>query len=187
MVIIGFKMSGKVSYSGRSNHLGNNIFEAEKTALEKVIEEIVLDSKEDEELARIIDELQDYITNHPSRAIIGLESKLINAGRDAEYSDAVLLKNRFERRVAKGQLSITEQKVYVQVLSHILTAFRTQIRPLILEGNPKTIVDNAVFEKIIEPVHKAITSFDDMATTELILGMLYFLTGKCHVVWDKPC
>src|SRR5699024_8656251 len=115
MVIIGFKMSGKVSYSGRSNHLGNNIFEAEKTALEKVIEEIVLDSKEDEELARIIDELQDYITNHPSRAIIGLESKLINAGRDAEYSDAVLLKNRFERRVAKGQLSITEQKVYVQV------------------------------------------------------------------------
>lgn len=144
-------------------------------------------ASENNELTDIIDDLNEYITDHPYRKIIGLESKLKNGGRNELYPKALLLKNRFERRVAKAQLSIVEQKIYVQVLSHILSAFDQYIRPQILNGHPKATIDAAVFEKIIEPVHKAIVDFDDCATKELVSGMLYFLTGKCHAVWDKSC
>jgi hypothetical protein len=180
-------MGGQVDYADEATHNGNNVFESDKSALEKVVQKIVAATNKHDELIDIIDDLNDYITDHPYREIIGLESKLKNGGRDDLYPKAILLKNRFERRVARAQLSIVEQKVYVQVLSHILSAFDQYIRPQILGSQPKDIIDAAVFEKIIEPVHKAIIDFDDCITKELVSGMLYFLTGKCHVVWDKSC
>lgn len=180
-------MGGKVSYEDESAHHGNNIFEAEKSALEKAIQKIMASALNNDQLADIIDDLNDYITEHPYREIIGLERKLKNGGREELYPKALLLKSRFERRVAKSQLSIVEQKIYVQVLSHILSAFDQYIRPKILNGHPNDAIDAAIFEKIIEPVHKAIIDFDDCATKELVSGMLYFLTGKCHAVWDESC
>jgi len=180
-------MAGQVIYGNKAAHHGNNLFEADKSALEKVIQKIVSTANNHNELVNIIDDLNDYITDHPYREIIGLESKLNNGDRTELYPKALLLKNRFERRIAKAQLSIVEQRVYIQVLSHILSAFDQYIRPHILDDQAKDIVDAAVFEKIIEPVHKAIIDFDDSITKELVSGMLYFLTGKCHVVWDKSC
>lgn len=180
-------MGGAVKYEDDSTHNGNNIFESEKSALEKVIQKIVTSASKNNELVDILDDLNDYITDHPYREIIGLENKLRNGGREKLYPQSLLLKNRFERKVAKSQLSVVEQKVYIQILSHILSAFELYIRPKILKSQPNELIDEAIFEKIIEPVHKAIIDFDDYATKELVSGMLYFLTGKCHVVWDKSC
>jgi hypothetical protein len=180
-------MGNQVNYEDNAAHNGNNVFESDKSALEKVVQKIVGTADKHNELVDIIDDLNDYITDHPYREVIGLESKLKNGERSDLYPKAVLLKNRFERRIVKAQLSIVEQKVYIQVLSHILSAFDLYIRPKILDEQSKNIVDAAVFEKIIEPVHKAIIDFDDCITKELVSGMLYFLTGKCHVVWDKSC
>ena len=180
-------MGGQANYGDKATHNGDNVFESNKSALEKVVQKIVAAANEHHELVDIIDDLNDYITDHPYREIIGLETKLNNGGREDLCSKAILLKNRFERRIAKAQLSIVEQKVYVQVLSHILSAFDQYIRPQILDDQSKDTVDAAVFEKIIEPVHKAIIDFDDCITKELVSGMLYFLTGKCHVIWDKSC
>lgn len=180
-------MSGQVNYSDDADHIGNNIFESDKSALEKVVRKIVSTANKHNEIVDIIDDLNDYITDYPYRKIIGLEVKLNNGRREDLYPRAILLKNRFERRIAKAQLSIVEQKVYVQVLSHILSAFAQYIRPKILEDQSKDVIDAAIFEKIIEPVHKAIIDFDDCITKELVSGMLYFLTGKCHVIWDKSC
>jgi len=180
-------MGGQVNYRDNTTHNGSNIFESEKSALEKVIQKIVASATSSNELVHIIDDLNDYITDHPYREIIGLEEKLNSGNREELYPKAILLKNRFERKIAKAQLSLVEQKVYIQVLSHILSAFEQYIRPQILNAQPKEKVDAAIFEKIIEPVHKAIVDFDDCATKELVSGMLYFLTGKCHIVWDKSC
>ena len=181
-------MSRKVNYEDKAKHYGNNLFiEPDKTALEKVIEKIVSTAGENIELVDIIDDLKDYITESPGREIVGLEVKLKDGGREDALGYAIQLKNKFERRVAKAQMSLVEQKVYVQVLAHILTAFNQIVRPLILEGRSKQEVDSTVWECIIEPVHKAITEFDDCLTKESILGMLFFLTGKCHLIWSKAC
>jgi hypothetical protein len=180
-------MSGQVSYGDEALHDGDNIFESERTALEKVVRKIVSTANENVELVDIIDDLNDYITDNPYREIIGLENKLSNGNREDLYPKAIFLKNRFERRILKGQLSIVEQKIYIQVLSHILISFDQYIRQKILCDKSKEEVDVAIFEFIIEPVHKAIIDFDDAITKELVSGMLYYLTGKCHIAWDKTC
>lgn len=184
-------MAKEVSYQGRAKHVGNNYFgdvvQTKASSLEKVIQKIIAAAEENQELVDIIEELTEYVTAHPYREIIGLENKLKNGGREDLLGNAMRYKGRFARRVCKSQMSLTEQKVYIQLLSHILISFDQFVRPRIRENASASEVDAIIFEKIIEPAHSAIIEFDDEVTKELILGMLYFLTGKCHLVWDKTC
>ncbi len=175
----------EVNYKG-SEHKGDNIF-VPLTSLEQAIEQIKRDLGEDEKLVDLIEELTDYVTNHPTREIIGLENKLRNGQRDDLLDRATLLKNRFERRVAKQQMSLAEQQVYAQILSTISTVWHHKIKPLIDIDTSKTTIDKVIQEELIEPVHKAIVRYDTIATMELVSGMLYFLTGKCHLIWNKSC
>lgn len=179
-------MSTELTYSDTSTHNGNNYFGV-SSALEKVIQDIVSSSKENQEMVDIIEDLTEYITAHPNREIIGLTKKLERGGRVDLLGNAVMYKNKFSRRVAKSQMSIVEQKVYVQILSHIHISFNHFIRPKILKNSSSSEIDSLVFTQIIEPAHKAIVDFDNAITKDLILGMLYFLTGKCHLVWDQSC
>lgn len=179
-------MSVEQTYTERATHNGNNYFQS-ISALEKVIQGIVSSSKDSPELVGIIEDLIDYITDHPNREIIGLEKKLEKGGRLDLLVNAVMFKNKFSRRVAKSQMSLTEQRVYIQILSHILVSFNHFVRPKILENSLASEIDGLVATHVIEPAHKAIIDFDNTVTQELVLGMLYFLTGKCHLVWDKTC
>ncbi|WP_339617693.1 ABC-three component system protein [uncultured Gilvimarinus sp.] len=184
-------MSKGVSYQDSASHNGHNYFGdvvmAKANALEKTIKKILTAAEENQELVDIIEELTEYVTAHPCREIIGLENKLKNGGREDLLGNAIRYKSRFARRVCKSQMSLTEQKVFVQILSHILVSFDMFVRPRIREKAPASEVDAIVFDRIIEPAHSAIIEFDDEVTKELILGMLFFLTGKCHLVWDETC
>lgn len=169
-----------------SKHIGDNVF-VPLSSLEQAIEQIKKDLGQDNRLIDIIEDLTDYITNHPTREIIGLENKLANGYREDLLDRATLLKNRFERRLAKQQMSLAEQRVYVQVLSAISSVWHSKIKTLIDIESSKTTIDNVIHDDLIEPVHKAFVRYDTLATMELISGMLYFLTGKCHLVWNKQC
>ena len=95
------------------------------------------------------------------------------------------MKNKFERKLAKSQLSNVEQHVYAHILSVIEVAFNQHIRPMILNGSAKQDVDAAIQKEIYDPVYSAVVSFDVSITMGHVAGMLYFLTGKCHLVWGK--
>ena len=184
-------MSKKITYEDNSKHDGDNylgdIYKAQTSSLEKVINKIIAAAEDSPELVDIIEDLTEYITAHKYREIIGLQKKLENGGRMDLIGDAIYFKNKFSRRVAKAQMSLTEQRIYVQLLSHIHISFKQFIRPKIRENAPASEIDRLVFEHIIEPAHKAIIDFDSTITKEFILGMLYFLTGKYHLVWDETC
>lgn len=174
-----------VKYAG-ATHNGDNHFVA-LTSLEQAVEQIKKNLGEDKDAVDIIEDLADYITEHPSREIIGLERKLTNGDRSELKERAVLLKNRFERRVAKNQMSLAEQHVYVQLLSAISSIWHSKIKPLIDIGASKNTIDSVIYSDLIEPVHKAVVRYDTLATSETVSGMLYFLTGKCHLEWSKAC
>lgn len=169
-----------------SKHTGDNHFTA-VSSLEQAVIEIKKNLGEDKKAVDIIDELADYITEHPTRKVIGLENKLKNGDREDLKDRAVLLKNRFERKVAKNQMSLAEQHVYVQVLSAISSIWHSKIKPIIDIDASKNAVDSVLFSELIEPVHKAVVRYDTLATSESVSGMLYFLTGKCHLEWEKSC
>lgn len=166
--------------------LGNKyVNEAALLPLEKAIRALQRSIKENPELESIIEELAEYTTDRPGRPIIGVEGKLTNGNRQDLIENAIYLKNKFERMLAKRQMSLIEQKVYAHVLAMIDTTFNQKIRPLILEKKDKSVVDKAVQDHIVDPVYQSIVGFNSSITTQHVLGMLYFLTGKCHLVWAE--
>ncbi len=166
---------------------GNKIVTEQLTSLEKVIELIVKDSRVDTELVGIFEQLAEYLTDNPDREIIGLEEKLERGNRPDLKRKAVRLKNTFARKITKKQLSPVFQKVHLQVLSSIITAFEAHVRPLISSEASQSDIDKAIYEYVILPAHKGMVRFDDLTTTEDVCGMLYFLTGLCHLVWSREC
>ncbi len=162
-----------------------NIHPHEIHPLEKAIKSIQEQMADTPELEGIIEELAEYITDRPDREIIGVEAKLKNGNREDLIQNAVYYKNKFERKIAKKQLSNAEQYIYAHVLSYIEAYFNQYIRPLILNGSSKEVIDSAVQKHIYEPVHKAIIGFDISITMQHVSGMLFFLTGKCHLVWNE--
>ncbi len=172
---IGDDAKGKFLFNGTASPLTS-------ASLQTVILSIKEKMSESDELSDFIDDLMEF-TSIRKRKIIGLENKLHDGNRDDLIEDAIYLKNKFERKLAKNQLFISEQKVYVQVLAFICTVFNNKILPLIKESQTNKEIDSEIFDKIINEVHNALIHYDNTFTTELVKGMLFYLTGKCHLVW----
>ncbi|HIF9530254.1 TPA: ABC-three component system protein [Photobacterium damselae] len=173
-----------VTYDDHATHNGDNFF-VPLSSLEQAVEQIKRTLSGNCDAVEIIENLADYIADHPSGKVIGLEQKLINGNRQDLYNRALLLKNRFERKLAKNQMSLVEQHIYVQLLSTISSIWYSKIKPLIDIGTSKQTIDKAIYDDLIEPVHKAVVRYDTLSTSEEVSGMLYFLTGKCHLVWEN--
>lgn len=179
-------MNNSANYQDKSQHNGDNIF-TPLTNLETAIEQIKKACRNDKKLIDIIDDLAELITEHPDREIIGLERKLVDGRRVDLFKRARRLKNKFSQRVAKNQMSTAEQRVYIQILSAINSTWYYSIYPKIIEGASNDEIDTLIYEELIMPIHQAIVRFDITVTSETVVGMLYFLTGKCHLVWREEC
>lgn len=119
------------------------------------------------------------------REIIGLKGKLVNGGREDLLDSAAYLKHQFSKKLAKDELSESVQRVYAHILSIINTTFAQKVRPLILEGAAIRDVDSVIFEEIYNPIYDDIACADIGLTMDHVRGMLFYLTGKCHIRWDK--
>lgn len=176
----------------KDSHVSGDVVQGDKNInpapllpLEKAIQSIIGNALENRDLVDILEELAEYITNRPDREIIGVEQKLINGDRNDLLNDAVYLKNRFERLIAKKQMSVVDQKIYTHVLAVIVSSFNHKVRPLILEKKSKSEVDFAIHKEIIDPVYQSIVGFNQQVTSNHVAGMLYFLTGNCHLLWSE--
>ncbi|EAQ5910901.1 hypothetical protein FEF66_23470 [Salmonella enterica] len=176
----------QVRYQDGASHDGDNNFYT-LSNLESTIDQVKKSCLGHDELISIMEDLAEYLDDYPGREIIGLEAKLLRGDRPELLERATRLKSRFARRVAKDQMSLVEQTVYIQVLSAICSSWHQCVYPAIISGQSKAEVDRLINIEIIQPVHKAIVRFDNLVTTELVSGMLYFLTGLCHVSWEGAC
>ncbi|GAB3535086.1 ABC-three component system protein [Photobacterium alginatilyticum] len=156
----------------------------QKNALELLIESSQNLAKEDPAYRNMIEDFQEFLTPRAGRNIIGLDNKLIEGGREDLLEDAAYLESRFARRVSKGQLSEKEQVVYYHCLSKINSYFKSYIIPQIKANESNVKIDSYIQEKIIDPLYKEIAIVQPMSM-DMISGMLYFLTGKCHIRWKK--
>ena len=126
-------MNPVVEYGDESQHFGDNNF-TQLTSLETAIEQIKKTWRSEGKLIDILEDLADYITQNPDRVVIGLEKKLELGKRSDLFARANFLKNKFARRVAKNQMSYSEQLVYIQILSAINTTWYQNIHPKIILG-----------------------------------------------------
>lgn len=114
-----------------------------------------------------------------------LLQKLIDAGRQHEYSNANRYQNKFARNYAKLGLYTEEREQNDSLLSEIEQHFITHIyHPLICTGAADDRVQDALQEKVINPIwsrHQHIRDFSH----KTVLAALYFLTEQCYIRWDS--
>lgn len=142
--------------------------------------------EEDEDFQYFVGRL-DFFTNEKTRnSVIGLEQKLKNGGRDDLVEVAIERKDAFAKRLMKSQLNRRRQWIFLYILQKISFAFEDVVRPLIKQGAPALAIDNVIMIGIIDTIYHEVMAEDITIDQYTISGMLYFLTGKCHLIWETP-
>lgn len=174
------------SINGDLNVAGvQNIFQTKArnpNALLALIERSKTLAEDSVEYRNMLDELQSFLATRPGRKIIGLEAKLTGGGREDLIEDAIYLEGKFARRLAQGQHSPSTIAMFLHCLSQINSAFASYIYPLMQQPGVQPI-DVAIKLHVIDPIYEELTAVDCSLNIDLVRGMLYFLTGKCHIVW----
>ncbi|HEY0669164.1 MAG TPA: ABC-three component system protein [Sphingobacteriaceae bacterium] len=124
------------------------------------------------------------------RDIIGLEQKLKDGNKEYLIDDASWLKQEYFKKLTKFQFFESAQEIHAILLGIVLERFRNIIYPQIREENCEDkVVQRAISEEIIQPILKVVQEegCDDVMglTSTDIEGMVYFLTGQCHIKWCK--
>ena len=133
-----------------------------------------------------LQELQRYVTDQDG---LGLEKKLSDGGYSSrEIDKAEERKQLFWMKAEKGILYPSARKIYALLLAKVIVDFEAYIEPLIFSKQPKEIVRVALTERIIDPIFDLLNNEagDDevmLLNTEEIFGMIYYLTGRCHLNW----
>ncbi|MGO4998607.1 ABC-three component system protein [Oceanisphaera sp. W20_SRM_FM3] len=131
----------------------------------------------------VIEELQSKITDSKSRKVIGLEKKLIKANKEIFLDEALISSQKASKMILRFQNIKSYQIIFNHVLSLIVTRFRAHVVPLIKKGVDDLAIKTVINTVIVEPLNQEVSLAGGYITSDLIEGMLYFLTEKCHVEW----
>lgn len=131
----------------------------------------------------VLEELQSKITNNESRPVIGLENKLIKANKAIFLDEALISSQKASKMITKFQNIKSYQIIFNHVLSLIITRFRSHVAPLIKDDVDELTIKITINSVIVEPLNQEVILAGGYITTDLIEGMLYFLTEKCHLEW----
>lgn len=146
--------------------------------LEKLRAEIQLDSQ----TTCLINELQRY-QEPKSKTTKTLATKLEEGNRKDLIEFATDAKETFTKKLTKFSLFESAQEIHALILARIHNIFNTQIRPLILVGADRIYIENSIQISIIDPIVLDLSTDPLRYYNTEAYGMLYFLTGNCHIDW----
>lgn len=152
--------------------------------LSALFAKLELEYENDNQFTETLEEL-DRLTSPKVDKVIGLEEKLKLGNRSDLYEYALEVKELYAKRLVRYQLYRSAQKVNIYLLALTITYFKHHIAPLIQSGSSDAFVDRAIANEIINPLMSMLE--DDMIidfNSEHITGMLYYLTGNCHINWS---
>ena len=137
-------------------------------------------------LQKKLDDIKRYRTKLPHT--IGLEAKLKDGGFSQSAIDkARRLKMYFAKKSTRFQYYESAQLIDSYLFAKLCHRFDTYILPNI-EGHPLCDIRQMVYEKVVLPIIDEINT-NGSCDRQLcyneddIYGMLYYLTGKCHINW----
>lgn len=150
------------------------------------MQDLISKFKEDEKnncrITDIIDNLNHYNVNIDDDQVFDLKYKLEAGGRSSEYKRAALLKERIAKKIKLNEQSEAAQEIYAYVLSQICSDFHLYIAPHLSENTIPNI-NILIDEKVIKPAMETLGENVLRLLKDDINGMVYFLTGNCHIKW----
>jgi len=159
-------------------------FTGSKTAYMKILlEKFKQEQSTNSHLKEYIDDL-DYYYNKKKDDVIGLEDKLTSANRQGFIEFALEAKDKYHRKLYKYQFSEAAQKINLHLLGLVITYFENEIKPLLKKGEDEQLVNSMINERLIKPLLDELDENLLGFSAHDINGMLYFLTGNCHLKWN---
>lgn len=141
----------------------------------------------DDKLQKKMADIMRYRTKLPHT--LGLKRKLQDGGYNKTAIDkACRLKQGYAKKATKYQYYEMANRIDDNLFAILSNRFDDYVYPLIVNQRPLADIKQAVSEQVIIPVMKELNENgeDDIYlcyTTDDILGMLYYLTGNCHINW----
>ena len=167
--------------------IDGNVYFAPKSRFSKRFEKLNSEVATNEKYEGIMDSLKHYLTKLDG---IDMPTKLRDGGfNENEIIKAERRKEKFAKRLEKNLFFESAQWIDSQLFAKILIDFEAYVEiPLINKGASKDEIFQTVVEKVVYPVLELINlegENDEVLnyTTEDIFGMVYYLTGKCHINW----
>ena len=156
-----------------------------ESALGRLYRKLVEEADGDQELTEYIAELQIFTRTVEHGAIVGLDGKFHAANRDDQLDMAKAMKEVIYGELRKNMFSKTFQTIYATLMGKIYEEFQTWIIPLIANNASRAEIDVAINQKVVQPIVSELENCDhfDGVANSTVRGMLYFLTGNCHLVW----
>lgn len=134
-----------------------------------------------------MDSIRRYHTKLPHT--LGLKRKLQDGGfTKASIDKACRLKQSYAKKATKYQYYEMANRIDDYLFAIVSNHFDVYVLPLIEAEKPLSEINLAVYEKVIIPVvdELNVNGAEDTClcyTTDDIFGMLYYLTGNCHINW----
>lgn len=170
---------------GSQNNTYTQVLVAE-TPMTSLIKQYASELAPDTSISEYLENLQHYLSNHTVSDIRSLEQKLTISNRIDLIEDGILKKQNAAKFILKNQNSRAAQNIMAHILAGMAVNFDLLVKPLVQENQPRSVVDSAIYEKVILPSYKALESNPLGLHIGTIQDFLYFLAGNCHVRWD-PC
>ena len=145
------------------------------------------DFKNDVRLQKKMDDIMRYRTK--LRHTIGLEQKLLDGGFPKKAIDkARRQKQSYAKKATKYQYYEMANKIDNYLFAIVSDHFDREVLPLIEDEKPLREINQAVYDKVILPVMEELNTVGDSDTClcytlDDVFGMLYYLTGNCHINW----
>lgn len=185
-------MSQDVSNQGpidRQLNIGENkgpVYFAKPTRLSKRFSNLRDEVATGKRFDKFIDDLVEYNTQLDGKS---MPEKLEDGGfSKADIFRATQHKQHYWKKFEKNKYYESAQLIDLELFAKIRMNFETYIEPLIGAAAGTASIKQAVAEKIVNPIIEMLNNdgHDDILlnyTCDDILGMIYFLTGKCHLNW----
>lgn len=150
--------------------------------LRKKLEQLRDDCLHDPNFSSCIKQLTHYLNPVNPSDQRDLNTKLTDAGRQDEVYEAEELKESFAKVLVKDNLSEQAQEAYVHILATIKTQYDGKVKPLIKTNAPLHEIESNVLN-IVESMYSELAGTVLEYDQRQVKGMLYFLTGNCHIDW----
>lgn len=182
--VFGSQVHGSMKV-GDENHYTINLPPVDTTAIARFLQKIEALRSNDDDFQWFVDRLEFFTAQKTKIPVIGLEQKLKNGGREDLIDIAIERKDLFSKRLLKSQLTQRRQGVFIYILQKITFSFEDTVRPLMKKGVENEVIDGVIMHGIIDAIYRDVMAEDPTVDQSMISGMLYFLTGKCHLIWEK--
>lgn len=180
------KVIGRDDNSTTHNHFYNRTVNyREDLVLKRLLDEHDLEKKNNPDYQQFSDDLNNFFKLKQVKNLRDLNKKLIDGNRENLIDIAMESKERVTKKIHKFALYKSAQDIYTYLLINIRSAFKHYVESRIKSGRFEIFeIDDIVRYEIIEPFFSNVQGSKLYIDIDELYGILYLLTGNCHIEWD---